>query len=149
MVFWASLGDILGALGAFLGAILVFLRAFGSTLHAQNFFLDSLPGQIYCSFSYLLSLPSSKPLFSSSWSLFVSNLSSQACPPTIKNLRFMKAGIRFSRNQGLGSKDALDDVLELPWVHLGCWWGLLGKSFRVFAGFRWHLEFSKLLFWCP
>ena len=50
MVFWASLGLILGALGAFLGGILVFLRAFGGTLHAQNFFLDSLPGQNYCYF---------------------------------------------------------------------------------------------------
>ena len=50
MVFWASLGLILGALGAFLGALLVFLRAFGGTLHAQNFFLDSFPGQIYCFF---------------------------------------------------------------------------------------------------
>ena len=50
MVFWASLGLILGALGAFLGGLLVFLRAFGGTLHAQNFFLGSLPGQIYCFF---------------------------------------------------------------------------------------------------
>ena len=50
MVFWASLGLILGALGAFLGALLVFLRAFGGTLHAQNFFLGSLPGHIYCFF---------------------------------------------------------------------------------------------------
>ena len=56
MVFGASLGFILGALGAFLGALLVFLRAFGGTLHAQNFFLGSLPGQISCFFSSLLSL---------------------------------------------------------------------------------------------
>ena len=49
-VFWASLGLMLGTLGAFLGALLVFLRAFGGTLHAQNFFLGSLPGQIYCFF---------------------------------------------------------------------------------------------------
>ena len=52
MVFWASLGLILGALGAFLGALLVLLRAFGGTLHAQNFFLGSLPGQIYCFFVF-------------------------------------------------------------------------------------------------
>ena len=50
MVFSVSLGLILGALGAFLGALLVFVRAFGDTLHAQNFFWDSLPGQIYCHF---------------------------------------------------------------------------------------------------
>ena len=52
MVFWASLGLILGALGAFLGSLLVFLRAFGGTLPAQNFFLGSLPGQIYCFFCF-------------------------------------------------------------------------------------------------
>ena len=48
MVFWGSLGLISGALGAFLGSLLVLLRASGGTLHAQNFFLGSLPGQIYC-----------------------------------------------------------------------------------------------------
>ena len=112
-VFWASLGLILGALGAFLGGLLVLLRAFGGTLHAQNVFLDSLPDQIDCSFSYLLSLPSSKSLFSSSWSLLVSILSSQADPPTLKNLDFASAAARFSKNQGLGSKDAPDRVLEL------------------------------------
>ena len=101
MVFGGSLGLILGALGAFLGALLVLLRAFGRTLHAQSFFWDSIPGQIYCLFSYLLSLPSSKSLFSSSWSLLVSILSSQADPPTLKNLDFMMAGARFSKNQGL------------------------------------------------
>ena len=47
MVFGGSLGLILGALGAFLGALLVLLRAFGGTLNSQNFFLGSLPGQIY------------------------------------------------------------------------------------------------------
>ena len=47
MVFWTSLELILGALGAFLGVLLMLLRAFGGTLHAQNFFLGSLPGQIY------------------------------------------------------------------------------------------------------
>ena len=120
MVCWGSLGLILGALGAFLGALLVFLRAFGSTLHAQNFFLDSLPGQIYCYFSYLLSLPSSKPLFSSSWSLFVSILNSQADRPTFKNVGFMRAAARFSKKRGFGSKDALDGVLGLSCAHFGC-----------------------------
>ena len=95
MVFWASLGLILGALGAFLGALLVFLQAFGNTLHAQNLFLDSRPGEIYCYFSYLLSLPSSKSLFSSSWSLFVSILSSQADPLTFKNVGFIERKHRF------------------------------------------------------
>ena len=149
MVFWASLGLILGALGAFLGGLLVFLRAFGGTLHAQNFFLDSLPGQIYCSFSYLLSLPSSKSLFSSSWSFFVLLLSSQAGRPPLTNVGFMQAGARFSENQGFGSKDALDGVLGLSWAHFGCSWGLLGGYFGAFASFRWHLDISRLLFWRP
>ena len=96
-------------------------------------------------FSSLLSLLSYKSLFSLSWNLLVSILSSQAGPPTLKNLGFMKAGARFSKHQGLGSKDALDGVLELCWVHVGCSWGLLGGSLGAFAGFRWHLEFSKLL----
>ena len=79
----------------------------------------------------------------------MSILSSQAGPPTLKNLGFMMAGARFSKNQGLGSEDALDGVLELSSVHFGCPWGLLGGSFGAFAGFRWHLEFSKLLFGLP
>ena len=142
MVFWASLGLIFGALGVFLGALLVFLRACGGTLPGQNFFLDSLPGQIYCYFSYLLSLPSSKSLFSSSWSLLVSILNSQADRPTLKNVGFMNAGARFSKNHGFGFKDALDGV---SWAHFGCSWGLLGGSFGVFAGFRWRLDISRLL----
>ena len=113
MVFWASLGLILGALGALLGALLVFLRAFGSTLHAQNFFLDSLPGQIYCSFSYLLSLPSSKPLFSSSWSLSVSILNSQTDPPTLQNVDLLRGILTFLKNQRFRSKYGFESVLGL------------------------------------
>ena len=42
MVFWGSLGLILGALGAFLGGLLVLLRAFGGNLTSQNFFFGAL-----------------------------------------------------------------------------------------------------------
>ena len=79
----------------------------------------------------------------------MSILSSQADPPTLKNVDFASAGARFSKIQGLGFKDALDGVLGLFWAHFGCSWGLLGGSFRAFAGFRWHHEFSKLLFGLP
>ena len=79
----------------------------------------------------------------------MSILSSQADPPTLKNLDFALAGARFSKNQGLESKDALDGVLGLSWAHFGCSWGLLGGSFGVFAGFRWHLACSKLLLGLP
>ena len=82
-------------------------------------------------FSPLLSLPSSKSFFPLSSNLLVSVLNSQASPPTVKNLGFIKAGARYSKNQGLGSKDALDGVLELSWAHFGCSWCCLGCSFRV------------------
>ena len=125
------------------------LRAFGGTLNSQNLFLNSLPGQIDCFFAHLLSLPSSTSLFSSSSNLLVSILSSRAGPPTLENLGFMMAGAWFSKNQGLGSKDALDDVWGLSWAHVGCSWGLVGSSVGAFAGSRWHLEFSKLLWGLP
>ena len=79
----------------------------------------------------------------------MSILNSQADRPTLKNVGFMKAGARFSKNQGFGSKDALDGVWGVSWAHSGCSWGLLGGSFGAFAGFRWHHEFSKLLFGLP
>ena len=79
----------------------------------------------------------------------MSILSSQADPPTLKNLDFASAAARFLKNQGLGSKDALDGVLGLSWPRFGCFWGLLGGSFGAFAGSRWHLEFSKRLFSLP
>ena len=39
MVFWGSLGLVLGALGGFLEALSMLLRALGGTLNFQNFFL--------------------------------------------------------------------------------------------------------------
>ena len=65
MVFGGSLGLMLGALEGFLGILLMLFRAFGGTLKSPNFFLGPLPGQIYGYVSFLLSLFSSKPLFSS------------------------------------------------------------------------------------
>ncbi len=38
VVFWDSFGRILGALGGFLGALLVPLQALGGTVNFQNFF---------------------------------------------------------------------------------------------------------------
>ena len=73
----------------------------------------------------------------------------QADPLTLKNVGFMRAGIRFSKNRGFGSKDALDGVLGFSWAHFGCSWGLLGGSFGAFAGFQWHLDCSKLFFGVP
>ena len=76
-------------------------------------------------------------------------LSSQADPPTLKNVGFASAGARFSKNQGLGFEDALDGVLGLSWSHFGFFWGLLGSSVGAFAGSRWHLGFPTLFMWPP
>ena len=54
----------------------------------------------------------------------MSILSSQADPPTLKNVDFASAGARFSKNQGLGSQDALDG-----------YWGSLGLVLGAFGGF--------------
>ena len=61
-------------------------------------------------------------MFFLSSSLLVSILSSQADPPTLKNLDFASAGARFSKNQGIRYKDALDGVLGLSWARFGCSW---------------------------
>ena len=77
--------------------------------------------------SCLLWLPSSTSLFSFFSNLLVSILNSQADSPTLKNLDFAPTGARFSKKQGLGSKDGLDGVLGLSWARFGCSWGLLGE----------------------
>ena len=74
----------------------------------------------------------------------MSILRSQADLQTLKNLDFASTGTRFTKNQGLGFKDALDGVLGLFWGRFECSWGLLGGSFGAFAGSPWHPEFSKL-----
>ena len=79
----------------------------------------------------------------------MSILSSQADSPTLKNLALASTAARLSKNQSLGFEDALDGVWGLSWAHFGCSWGLLGGYFGVFAGFRWHLACSKLLFGLP
>ena len=65
----------------------------------------------------------------------MSILSSQADPLTLKHVGFMRAGARFPKNHGFGSKDALDGVLGLSWAHFGCSWGLLGGSFGFLRAF--------------
>ena len=74
----------------------------------------------------LLSLSYSKSMFFFSWNLLASILSSQADPPTLKNLDFASAGARFLKNQGLRYKDAFDCVLGLSWT-----------PFRSFSVYLW------------
>ena len=116
MVFWASLGLILGALGACLGVLLVLLQAFGGTLTSQDFCFGALAAS---------SCPPRSPqqpqttpqapyvhlnwLFFLSWTLLVMILTSQAVPPILKNLDFAHAGAQFVKNQGFGSEDALSN----------------------------------------
>ena len=100
-------------------------------------------------FSCFLSLPSSRHLFFLSWTLLVMILTSQAVPPTLKNLDFASAGARFSKNQGWGSEDALSGVWWLSLAHFWCSWGRLGGSFGALGGSRWHPEFSKLFILAP
>ena len=76
-------------------------------------------------------------------------MNTQADPPTLKNLDFASAGARFLKNQGLGSKDALDGVLGLSWPRFWCSWGPLGGSFGALVRAWWHPEFSKRFIWAP
>ena len=84
-----------------------------------------------------------KGLFCLSWSLLVPILTSQADPPTFKNLDFILARARFLKNQGLETKAAIWTVLGLSWSLFGALGGPLGGSFAAFAGSKWHPEFSK------
>ena len=142
-ICWASLGLVFGAFEGFLGALLVLLQAFGGTLNFQEISLGSLPGHI----SWFLFVSSFAPFLEVVVFLIFEplgvHLSSQAGPPTLKNLCFIKAGARFSKNQGLGSKDALGCVLGIYWARFGCSWGLLGSSFGAFACSRWPQTLVK------
>ena len=55
-------------------------------------------------------------------------LSSQADPPTLKNLDFALAGARLRKNQGLTCKDALDKGFGAT---LGSCWVLLAASLKA------------------
>ena len=88
-------------------------------------------------------------LFFLSWTLLVMILTSQAVPPTLKNLDFASAGARFSKNQGWGSEDALSGVWWLSLAPFWCSWGRLGSSFGALGAFRWHPDISKLFIWAP
>ena len=46
-------------------------------------------------------------------------LSSQGDSPTLKNIDFASAGVRFPKNQDLGIKGAIESVLGVSWAHLG------------------------------
>ena len=124
------------------------LRAFGGTWNSHNLFGAPFVVKLIVIFPFFFRsllrnrcFPHLEP--------FRVEFELPSWPSDLKNVGFMKAGARFSNNQGFGSKDALDGVLGLSWAHFGCSWGLLEGSFGVFAGFRWHLACSKLLLGLP
>ena len=149
MVFWGSLGVILGALGALLGALLMLLLAFGSTLNSQNFLLASLPGQIACFFSPLLSLPSSKSLFSSSWSLLVSNLSSQATLRPSKTMVLWRRELDFRKIKVWDLKMLLMVFWGSLGPVLGALGGFLGALLVLLRALGGTLHFQNFLFGLP
>ena len=63
----------------------------------------------------------------------MSNLSSQANRPTLKNVGFMQAAAPFSKNQGFGSKDALDVIGGSLGLVLGALGGFLEPSSPLFS----------------
>ena len=81
-----------------------------------------------CFFSFLFVILSSMSYVIFCRSLLGSILSSQADPPTLKNLDFASAGARFLKNQHVRSKDGLGCVLGLPWAPCGGPWGSIGGS---------------------
>ena len=102
-----------------------------------------LSGENYCYFSYLLSLPSSKSLFSSSWSFLVSSLSSQADPPTLKNLDFASAAARFSKIKVCDLKMLLMVFWGSLGLVLGALGGFLGALLVPFRALGGTLNFQK------
>ena len=70
----------------------------------------------------------------------MSILSSQADPPTLKNVDFASAGARFSKNQGLGINDGIENVLGVSWAPFG---GLLGGSWGLFWS-SWGIQMAPL-----
>ena len=68
---------------------------------------------------------------------------------TLKNLDFMKAGARFSKNQGLWSKDALDGVLSSLGLVLGALGGFLGDLLVPLRALGGTLNFQNFFWGLP
>ena len=72
----------------------------------------------------------------------MSILSSQADPPTLKNLDFALAGARLRKNQGLRSKDVLDKGFgALLGSFLGALGGFFGAMFVLLRALGGTLSF--------
>ena len=78
-------------------------------------------------FSFVISPPSFKSLFSFYWRLFLSILSSQTDPPILKNVDFIMRILTFCRNQRFRSKNGFAIVFGLSRAPFGSSWGALGS----------------------
>ena len=79
----------------------------------------------------------------------MSNLSSQAGPPTLKNLEFAQGICYFVISPRFPYRDALAGVRGLSWAPFWPSWGALGGSFGGLVAFRWLPEILKLFLWAP
>ena len=86
--------------------------------------------------SCLLWLASSKSLFSSSSSILVSIVNSQADPPILENLDFASAGARILKNHHFPFKDGFESALWLSWAPFGGSLGLFRASGSTTGGFQ-------------
>ena len=153
--FWGSLGLILGALGGLSGAL------WGLQIDQkglQDSSWNSLGLRLLapcCFFSFLFVLLSSMSYVIFCRSLLGSILSSQADPPTLKNLDFASAGARFLKNQHFRPKDGFEHVLGLSWAFFGVSWRFLGGSLGPLdrpqraSRFLFELSWASLARWNP
>ena len=137
--FWGSLGLLWGALRGLLGALWATSTANitpvahrsqtgRSRINVRHTFLELFLSFLMLFFSPLFVLLFSMSFFIFSRSLLRSILSSQADPPTFKNLDFAPAGARFLKNHNFRSKNGFESVLGLSWAPFGGSWGSLGGS---------------------
>ena len=122
--FWPFLGSPGGFLGALWG---LWIDHRGLPDSSWNSLGPRLLAPC-CFFSFLFVLLSSMSYVIFCRSLLGSILSSQADPPTLKNLDFALAGARFLKNQRFRSKDGFESVLGLSRAPFGSSWGALGSS---------------------
>merc|ERR1712139_99601 len=86
--------------------------------------------------------------------LLGSILSSQANPPTLKNLHFPAEIFTFLKKLRFRSKDGFESVLGLSWAPFGSSWGSLGGSLGPLhrpqraSRFLWELSWASFSrFW--
>ena len=105
-----------------------------------------------CFFSFIFVLLSSMSSFICFRGLLGSIVSSQADPPTLKNLNFPTEILTFVKKQRFRSKDGFESVWGLSWAPFGSSWGSLGGSLgalhRPKRASRFDLELPWASFAC-